>query len=103
MPQASSLAVELTELLEPEYKPCNKQRHGSLAATCIPPTPETVALGHRVEHLSAMQDGHLVCTICQQLQLPEVGSHGHVPCGFTVALLLTCCQLDDAKMMLTAC
>ena len=80
MPQPNNLVVVLTNLHGQEDTPPQKQRHGSLAATCIPPTQETAALGHRVEHLSAMQDGHLVCTICQQLQLPEVGSHQHTPC-----------------------
>lgn len=97
MPPANNLAVALTHRHGPEGTPPQKQRHGSLAATSIPPTPETAALGYRVEHLSATQDGKLVCTVCQQLQLPEVGSDGHDPNGF-VALLHIVCQLDRADV-----
>ncbi len=49
-----------------------EQRHGSLAATNIPPTPETSTLGPRVEHLSAAADSALKSTIANQLKLPEV-------------------------------
>lgn len=49
-----------------------EQRHGSLAATNIPPTPETCSLGPRVEHLSAAADSTLTSTIANQLHLPEV-------------------------------
>ncbi|DBB13532.1 TPA: hypothetical protein ACH3X3_000574 [Trebouxia sp. C0006] len=48
-----------------------EQRHGSLAATNVPPTPETSTLGPRVEHLSAAADGPLKSTISNQLKLPE--------------------------------
>ncbi|DBA66437.1 TPA: hypothetical protein ACH3X2_002415 [Trebouxia sp. C0005] len=48
-----------------------EQRHGSLAATNIPPTPETCSLGPRVEHLSAAADSTLTSTIANQLHLPE--------------------------------
>lgn len=48
-----------------------EQRHGSLAATNIPPTPETCTLGPRVEHLSAAADSALKSTIANQLKLPE--------------------------------
>ena len=47
-------------------------RHGSLAATNIPPNPETSTLGPRVEHLSAAADSTLKLTIANQLNLPEV-------------------------------
>jgi len=56
-----------------------EQRHGSLAATNIPPTPETSTLGPRVEHLSAAADGPLKSTISNQLKLPEVSDMLSLP------------------------
>lgn len=79
MPQANNFALALTNLHDRQGTSPQKQRRGSLAATSIPPTPETAALGYRVEHLSATQDGNLICIICKQLQLPEVGSDWHDP------------------------
>lgn len=56
-----------------------EQRHGSLAATNVPPTPETSTLGPRVEHLSAAADGPLKSTISNQLKLPEVSGMLSLP------------------------
>lgn len=75
MPHANDLTAALTKHQDFEGTPPQKQRHGSIAATCIPPTPETAALGYRVEHLSATQDGGLVSIVCRQLHLPEVGAY----------------------------
>ena len=49
-----------------------EQRHGSLAATCMPPSATAVALGPRVEHLSAAESSTILRLIVHQLQLPQV-------------------------------
>ena len=49
-----------------------EQRHGSLAATCMPPSAEAVALGPRVEHLSDAGTSTIMQLVAHQLKLPQV-------------------------------
>ena len=69
-----SKLIAQSTLLNHDGVASQQQRQGSLAATNIPPTAETVLLGPRVEHLAATEDGTLLDTISQQLQLPSVNS-----------------------------
>lgn len=98
MPHAVDLATALTGFLDHEDSPLQQQQ-GSLSATCIPPSPVTAALGSRVEHLSATQDGTLVGTIRQQLQLPEVSCHQYILKGAADIV----CQREDSGGTSLAC
>ena len=71
--------VESLRLFTHHGADVQEQRHGSLAATNIPPTPETCTLGPRVEHLSAAADSGLKSTIANQLKLPEVSGMLSLP------------------------
>ncbi|DBA92790.1 TPA: hypothetical protein ACH3X1_002981 [Trebouxia sp. C0004] len=63
--------VDILKLFTHHGTEAQEQRHGSLAATKIPPTTQTSTLGPRVEHLSAAADNTLKSTISNQLNLPE--------------------------------
>lgn len=73
MPSESTLSVRFRSLIQPCDAVAHGQHHGTFAATCIPPTFESVSLGPRVKHLSAAKNSTLLQCIGQQLMLPEVG------------------------------
>ena len=77
MQTASGVAAQLKIPLSHGDEAVQKQRPGSLAATCIPPTADLALLGPRVEHLSATHDGTLLNIISHQLELPKVSLQNH--------------------------
>lgn len=66
--------TQIQAIVSYEQTPANESRAGTLAATRIPPSSETLSLGPNVAHLAVPEDSTLLETITQQLHLPKAGS-----------------------------
>lgn len=70
----NTLSSQLQSNLYYKDAPDHGLRSGTLSATCVPPTKESLLLGPRVVHLSATEDSTLLRTVALQLQIPEAGT-----------------------------
>lgn len=68
----ASFTSDVQAKLKHKDAPSYESRTGRIAATCVPPSTECLAMGPSVAHLSVPQDTTLVETIAQQTQLPKV-------------------------------
>ena len=85
-PSKATVPASCHVLLDPEGSTSQDQRQGSLAATCIPPGPSSAALGPRVEHVTATEQGLLSDVVCQHLGLPKVQRSSVEACFSTTSL-----------------